>query len=190
MNTPTQDGEQWRPVPKYPDCDASNLGRIRSRRVDPAGRVRAFVVGRDGYCRIIMCAASKIHKTEYLHRLVASAWLENPDQLPDINHKNHDKRDNRPENLEWCTHRENLEKARAHLGNWARKGGESPTARALIAHPIGGGEPVRWACARDFMRSAGGKPGWCGNISRAARSGRPAYGFRWSFADRLQNKAQ
>ena len=121
--------EQWRVIPGYTDYDASDAGRIRSRRVDPIGRVRAHVVGKDGYCRVILCAAPKVNVTEYAHRLVALAWLANPLGLSDVNHKNHDKQDNRPENLEWCTHRDNLAKARVHLGNWARSGGASANAK-------------------------------------------------------------
>lgn len=47
------------------------------------------------------------HKKELIHRLVAQAFIPNPNSYAEVNHINYIKTDNRVENLEWCTHRDN-----------------------------------------------------------------------------------
>ena len=64
---------------------------------------------RNGYVRVKIenkCLGGIIRTT--LHRLVAEAFLPNPHNLPEVNHINSVRNDNRVENLEWCTHSENM----------------------------------------------------------------------------------
>ena len=63
----------------------------------------------DWYYSIALGSKGPKRKGYKIHRLVAQAYIPNPLNLPEINHKNGNKGDNRVENLEWCTRKENLE---------------------------------------------------------------------------------
>ena len=89
----------------------SNLGNIRSldRYVDGKwhkmkikGKILTLVKEKDGYY-VANLYKNNTTKQFRVHRLVAQAFIPNPDNLPEINHKNEIKTDNRVENLEWCT---------------------------------------------------------------------------------------
>lgn len=171
------DQETFKPHPIATRYQVGTHGTI----LTPYGRKIKCHADKAGYIRAAICAPGVSHNAT-VHRLVAQTHVPNPNNLPEVNHIDHDKANNRAENLEWVTHADNLAKARAFHGNWVRSGGASPVAKALKATPIEGGEPVIWASATEFVRAKGGKAGWLGNISRAIRTQRPAYGHRWAFA--------
>lgn len=60
-----------------------------------------------GYCIVHFKKDKKLYPKK-IHRLVAQAYIPNPDNLPSVNHKNGIKTDNRLRNLEWCTQKQNL----------------------------------------------------------------------------------
>lgn len=65
-------------------------------------RIRKLSKDKDGYLQVCLSKEGR-HYLKKIHRLVAEAFLPNPDNLPVINHKNENKEYNRVENLEWCT---------------------------------------------------------------------------------------
>lgn len=100
--------EIWKDVPGYVGSyQVSNLGKIKSLsrfngRYSCKEQILKPRSDKKGYLRISLYKNNKI-KNFFVHRLVAMAFIPNPDNLPQINHKNEIKTDNRVENLEWCS---------------------------------------------------------------------------------------
>lgn len=106
-------GEVWRPVKGYEGLyEVSNFGRVRSLDrtywdshnnsfSTKKGRIMKFGIDKGYYCLFIV-NREHIKKRVKVHRLVAEAFIDNPFNLPCVNHKNENKLDNRVENLEWC----------------------------------------------------------------------------------------
>lgn len=106
------EGEVWKDVVGYEGrYKVSNYGRVKSLArsfkagflfIHRADFILKYNKSNLGYFRVFLFIG-KNKKMFSVHRLIALAFIPNPNNLPYINHKNEDKRDNRIENLEWCT---------------------------------------------------------------------------------------
>lgn len=77
-------------------------------------------IDRDGYRRVIIYKNGK-RKKFFVHRLVAMQYIPNPENKPQVNHKDGNKLNNSVENLEWVTNKENIRHAMLHgLSNYER----------------------------------------------------------------------
>lgn len=91
---------EWANIKGYDGIyQISNDGLVLNTR---SGRLRKNLIDKGGYCYVVL-HFNKKRKREYIHRLVATAFLPNPEQYPVVNHKNGIKADNNVSNLEWCT---------------------------------------------------------------------------------------
>lgn len=113
------DEEIWKAVVGYEGFyDVSNLGRVKSlfRMVPWNGtmrpiRERIMVGGNQNAYRSVLLRKDNAFKTFSFHRIVATAFIPNPLNLPMVNHKDGNKLNNRLENLEWVTLKQNAEHA-------------------------------------------------------------------------------
>ena len=96
--------EYWCDVKSFPNYEVSNLGNIRNRKTNKA--LKPYLTNR-GYLTVGFWMDGK-KKRVSIHRLVAQAFLQNPDNLTEVNHINGCKTDNNLNNLEWISGSANI----------------------------------------------------------------------------------
>lgn len=92
--------------------EISNYGEIRNSKTK---RVRKKNISKSGYYFVSVSLGSRSNKATFKnHKAVAETFIPNPNNLPVPNHKDGNKLNNHVDNLEWCTHEENMQHAYAH----------------------------------------------------------------------------
>lgn len=115
--------EEWKEIVGYDGMyEVSDAGRIRSWWI-PSNSSQRFlraniyhiikpVKHTNGYYFVSLCSSDGTRKERSIHRIVAETFIPNPNNCPEVNHKNGDKYDNCVNNLEWVTSKENKEHAK------------------------------------------------------------------------------
>lgn len=175
--------EQWKDIKDYEGLyQVSNMGRIRSldRLVKGGYGCQKLIKGKiikpyeapSGYYKLSLYSHRK-REMVYVHKTVAENWLPNPDNLPCINHKDENKKNNSVDNLEWCSYSYN------NTYNGKQKITAEKTSKAVYQYSLSGELIKEWKSTMDIQRSTGYLNG---NIGKACRGKyKQAYGFKWSY---------
>lgn len=116
--------EIWKTILDYYNYEISSYGRIRNIN----GYIRKIQTDKKGYSVISIRNDLGIRKTLKIHRLVAIMFLDNPKNLPQVNHKDGNKKNNKVDNLEWCDNSYNQK--HAFLNNLQiNKGSKNPRSK-------------------------------------------------------------
>lgn len=188
--------EIWKPIRGYEGYyEVSNLGNVRSLSENrkkssnkPACRVLKKALNRfNGYYSVMLCVNGKT-KRYYVHRLVAEAFLMNPNNLGVVNHKNENKADNRADNLEWCdivyNHNYGTGEKRRFLSASINKKGKCYPKRILQFSPEGN-YIASYPSSEEAARAIG-HPFAGSNIRICARrqdGKRISFGYLWRYEE-------
>lgn len=169
--------EIWKDVDGYAGkYQVSNFGNVR--RVGK--RVLKPQIRGQGYLSVWLYDGHNHAKQVSVHRLVADAFIPNPNGLDEVNHLDECKRNNRVDNLAWCTHRDNCV-----YGDRPKRIGVANTngkrSRAIEQYTLDGA----LVCVYPSLQEAGRHGFEASNICRCA-NGHPkyphAYGYKWQYA--------
>lgn len=159
--------EKWLPVVGYEGLyEVSSLGRVRSLpRNTTKGKILAQQITKFGYLKVAL-VKNNVPKFFQVHRLVAISFIPNPNNLPQVNHINENKLDNRVENLEWCTAKYNM-----NYSNAKRVAQNTLDEKLVAIYP-------------SLIEASNQTGFWYGNISRCCLGKRKtAYGYIWKYID-------
>lgn len=97
--------EFWKSINGFSNYEVSNFGNVRNKTTEHVLKPRLC---KNGYTQVSIKSDEKEKFiNQYVHRLVAVAFIENPENKPEVNHKDGNKQNNSVINLEWCTASEN-----------------------------------------------------------------------------------
>lgn len=139
------DKEEWRPIEGFPNYEVSNFGRVRSlsrfvsshnskKLFERKGRILKILNIPKRYSQVSFKINGK-QFTRTVHRLVAQAFIPNPENKEEVNHIDFNKHNNHVSNLEWVTYDENLSHA---IANELRPVGENHYKAKKIINIITG----------------------------------------------------
>lgn len=146
--------EEWKPITYINDIYyVSNLGRVKCTKKwnirDLKHDNKECLVKINNYNRypsVRLVDRTGKRKRYSLHRLVAKAFLPNPNNYPVINHKDENTHNNRVDNLEWCTQKYNI-----NYGTRTQKAKEKQ-ARKVYQFDLSGNLIKEWLCGNDAIR--------------------------------------
>lgn len=176
--------KEWREIDGFPNYMVSNTGEIKSLNYNKTGKEKVLIPHKlsNGYLGINLYDNDKKSCYLLIHRLVAQAFLPNPNGCRIINHKDENRSNNSVNNLEWCSHKYNL-----NYGNRNSKLSEKLHNNPLISTPV-----IQYSIMKELIRefpslseavrhlNCPNRGSAIKNILRSCNSDdATAYGYKW-----------
>lgn len=186
--------EIWKEIEGYPNYQVSNMGRVKRLSTGYYRRTEKILkpqLQNNGYLHIKLSQKDKT-KCILVHRLVAQVFIPNPNNLPQVNHINEDKTDNRVENLEWCDRKYNINygngiskrvKTNKENGTYKKIGeiNYKNFSKSILQFSKDNSFIRRWDCIMDVQRELGyDNKQICSCLKNRQKT---AKGFKWVYAD-------
>lgn len=182
--------EEWRNVEGFENrYMVSNIGRVKTKDFTYTlyGKIQTkhehilkTIIRKDGYCKVNL-GGYRNQKTLNLHRLVATAFIPNPQNLPCINHKDENPTNNIVENLEWCTYKYNN-----NYGSFGEKHSiaykNHPSfSKPVIQMTLDGTDIREFPSIAEAARYLGGNYVNIAEFLREPNKRNHAYGYKWRY---------
>ena len=149
--------EIWKPVVGYEGLyEVSDLGRVKSLNYNhtKSEQILKAEIGKNKGLRVFLW--SNQQKQRFLvHRLVAQAFIPNPDNLPEIDHINTDRTDNRVENLRWATRKSNMNNPLTRNNLSTSKLAKTYNIKPVLQYTPNGKYLKEYICLREAERLTG-----------------------------------
>ena len=175
--------EIWKDIDGYEGLyQVSNLGRVKSLNYRRTGKERILKALKDryGYLHVKLCKDGKA-KEYTIHRLVAEAFLYNPNGFSDVNHKDEDKENNAVGNLEWCSHKYNSNYGTGAKRSAEKRRNDPKRRKPVISVSKESGLIMEFESTKEAERVTGV---YCGNIVNCCKGRyKSAGGFYWFYAN-------
>lgn len=165
----------WKAIKNYEGVyEINKLGEIRRVKT---GKILRGYVGPDGYKRVGLTVNCKT-KPYLIHRLIAIAFIPNPNNYPCVNHKDENKSNNSLDNLEWCTYKYNLNYGTHNLrANESRK-------KPILQYSKNGEFIREWKSVTDLKNETGMDITHVSSCCKGKR--KTANGYRWQYKNKKE----
>ena len=176
--------EIWKTIEDYPNYMVSNLGNVKALNYNKTGEEKILKTSHNngGYHSLTLSKNNK-KKQITVHKLVAEAFIPNPENKPCIDHINTDRTDNRAENLRWVTYQENQNNPKTIVNHSvAVKGNKNPMAKEILQYTLTNEFIKSWDCSMDVQRELGINNA---NIIQCCKGKRKTTGgYKWVYGNK------
>lgn len=172
------ENEIWKDIKNYEGhYQISSIGRVRNII---SGKLKTLFKHICGYEKVTLYNNGK-GKKYYIHRLVAEAFIPNPDNLPFVNHKDENKTNNCIDNLEWCTNEYNLNYGTRNNRISKKQINDANKSKVVLQYTLDGMLLYKWPSTHEIERQLGYVSNYIGDCCNGKY--KKAYNFIWKYSE-------